>query len=76
MKVLNKIFVISIILIPILVFICIKFYQVDKFNIIYNFCFVTSFIFIVFDLIYIILIGVLKIGKGIDRISLFNRKED
>lgn len=76
MKILDKIFVISIILIPMLLYICVKFYEVDRFNIIYMLVFIITLLFIIYDVIYIFLTAILKVGKDVNRISLFYKKDD
>lgn len=76
MKILDKIFVISIILIPILLYICVKFYEVDRFNVIYMLGFIITLLFIIYDLIYVFLTVILKVGKDVNRISLFYKKDD
>ena len=76
MKILDKIFVISIILIPMLLYICVKFYEVDRFNIIYMLVFIITLLFIIYDVIYIFLTAILKVGKDANTISLFYKKDD
>ena len=76
MKILDKIFVISIILIPMLLYICVKFYEVDRFNIIYMLVFIITLLFIIYDLSYVFLTVILKVGKDVNRISLFYKKDD
>lgn len=76
MKILNKIFVISLILIPILIWGCINTFEQNVDNVLYILSFISVFILIIYDIVYVILFFVLKLGRGMDRISLFNRKDD
>ena len=76
MNLLNKIFVISFVLIPIFIAVCINSFEKNVDNIVYIFSFISTFILIIYDIFYVIIFFVLKVGKGMDRISLFNRKDD
>ena len=76
MNLLNKIFVISFVLIPIFIAVCINSFEQNVDNIVYIFSFISTFILIIYDIFYVIIFFVLKVGKGMDRISLFNRKDD
>ena len=76
MNLLNKIFVISFVLIPILIAVCINSFEQNVDNIVYILGFISTFVLIIYDIFYVIIFFVLKVGKGMDRISLFNRKDD